>query len=386
MMVRSLSGVIASLFLLSCGSPPPPASPSVASSVTAENPGANCVSGGTRFQFGVDDDSNGTLEAAEVDSTQYVCSTSNSFTNVYFRDLTLRSAADVEAAQAYTGILGSLFIEPTAIAPATTVDVVLPNLRFVHGSIMSDCGGSQARIWSFPELEVVTSQIFTGECDETLESVSAPKLMRSGGIDISAVPLLSSISLPSLRQIIGNAAFNVGDNQSLNNCEVLPIIHALRVNGWTGEWSTSENIECTSPTQVCRTTPVGTNSTDFRLCYDEVVWTAGKALCESIGAGWGLLYLRSNAERLSLQGGFQQIAFWAGYNDRAVDGTWVWDLSPTGNTYAPQINDGVFWRGEEPNGGGTENCSEMRIDQGSMAANDLSCGDSRMPACRYLAP
>ena len=40
---------------------------------TVEAPGAHCASGGTRVEFGTDDDGDQSLEAAEVDSTVYVC-------------------------------------------------------------------------------------------------------------------------------------------------------------------------------------------------------------------------------------------------------------------------------------------------------------------------
>jgi hypothetical protein len=42
-------------------------------SVTAEDPGANCAGGGQRIDYGVDDDSSGTLDAGEIDGTSYVC-------------------------------------------------------------------------------------------------------------------------------------------------------------------------------------------------------------------------------------------------------------------------------------------------------------------------
>ncbi|HET9956111.1 MAG TPA: hypothetical protein VFQ61_16505 [Polyangiaceae bacterium] len=42
-------------------------------SVTTENPGANCLAGGQRIQSGLDDDANGTLAAGEVEATAYVC-------------------------------------------------------------------------------------------------------------------------------------------------------------------------------------------------------------------------------------------------------------------------------------------------------------------------
>ncbi len=41
--------------------------------VTAEPAGANCATGGQRVENGIDDDGNGTLDAAEVDGTTYVC-------------------------------------------------------------------------------------------------------------------------------------------------------------------------------------------------------------------------------------------------------------------------------------------------------------------------
>ena len=42
-------------------------------SMTPESAGSNCANGGTRIDVGVDDNSNGVLEASEIDQTQYVC-------------------------------------------------------------------------------------------------------------------------------------------------------------------------------------------------------------------------------------------------------------------------------------------------------------------------
>jgi len=42
-------------------------------SMTPESAGSNCANGGTRIDVGVDDNSNGVLEATEIDQTQYVC-------------------------------------------------------------------------------------------------------------------------------------------------------------------------------------------------------------------------------------------------------------------------------------------------------------------------
>ena len=41
--------------------------------IAAETAGANCAKGGTAVKSGIDDNGNGTLDTAEVKSTQYVC-------------------------------------------------------------------------------------------------------------------------------------------------------------------------------------------------------------------------------------------------------------------------------------------------------------------------
>ncbi len=38
-----------------------------------EQPGANCANGGYRIDVGLDDNSNGTLDADEIDATEYLC-------------------------------------------------------------------------------------------------------------------------------------------------------------------------------------------------------------------------------------------------------------------------------------------------------------------------
>lgn len=45
--------------------------------VTAEPSGANCGTGGERVDVGIDDNRNGTLDTAEIDSTAYVCNGAN---------------------------------------------------------------------------------------------------------------------------------------------------------------------------------------------------------------------------------------------------------------------------------------------------------------------
>jgi hypothetical protein len=56
-----------------CDSPPPQAPPATLVRVDTEEPGANCPIGGTRVSTGVDDDLNGLLDDEEIDSTQYIC-------------------------------------------------------------------------------------------------------------------------------------------------------------------------------------------------------------------------------------------------------------------------------------------------------------------------
>jgi hypothetical protein len=44
---------------------------------TAEPAGANCATGGTKIESGTDANSNGTLDAAEISQTRYVCNGTN---------------------------------------------------------------------------------------------------------------------------------------------------------------------------------------------------------------------------------------------------------------------------------------------------------------------
>lgn len=51
-------------------------------SVTPEPEGANCAAGGQKIEYGIDDDDSGTLEASEVDGTEYVCNGSDGLTSL----------------------------------------------------------------------------------------------------------------------------------------------------------------------------------------------------------------------------------------------------------------------------------------------------------------
>ena len=57
------------------GAPGPPGTPgkNALSKTSAEPPGANCANGGTKLEVGIDTDGNGTLDAAEVTGTSYIC-------------------------------------------------------------------------------------------------------------------------------------------------------------------------------------------------------------------------------------------------------------------------------------------------------------------------
>lgn len=68
-----------------CNGEPGSAGPTGAQSlisVTPEPAGPNCAAGGQKIEYGIDDDDSGTLEASEVDGTEYVCNGSDGLTSL----------------------------------------------------------------------------------------------------------------------------------------------------------------------------------------------------------------------------------------------------------------------------------------------------------------
>jgi hypothetical protein len=80
----TLGGLLAALALAACGgdgtATPLKAAPAALVDVQTEAAGSNCASGGSRIASGIDANRNGTLDAVEIASTQYVCNGSSGAT------------------------------------------------------------------------------------------------------------------------------------------------------------------------------------------------------------------------------------------------------------------------------------------------------------------
>ncbi|WP_375323848.1 collagen-like protein [Flagellimonas sp. GZD32] len=63
---------------------------------TAEPAGVNCTAGGIKVETGIDDNGNGTLDLAEVDSTEYVCNGDPSTDNQTASEVNSDTPADVD--------------------------------------------------------------------------------------------------------------------------------------------------------------------------------------------------------------------------------------------------------------------------------------------------
>ncbi len=110
-------------------------------------------------------------------------------------------------------------------------------------------------------------------------------------------------------------------------------------------------------------------------CYGEYAdtngnptsWDAAKAACE--GMGRHLVTITSDDEAALVwdnMSGITTQGRWIGFNDRAVEGTWVWVTNEPSGGYLP------LWDSGEPNdAGGNEDCAEFLY--GDPAWNDNSC-------------
>jgi OmcA/MtrC family decaheme c-type cytochrome len=91
---------------------------STLAAVTIEPAGANCANGGQKLTSGVDDNGNGILDPAEVDSTQYVCNGTSAAAGSAAETCTVCHAAGSEfsASQAHA-ITGQYSVDTVVVTP-----------------------------------------------------------------------------------------------------------------------------------------------------------------------------------------------------------------------------------------------------------------------------
>ncbi|MBX3273638.1 MAG: C-type lectin domain-containing protein [Sandaracinaceae bacterium] len=105
-------------------------------------------------------------------------------------------------------------------------------------------------------------------------------------------------------------------------------------------------------------------------------WTSARDWCRE--RGHDLVVIDDAAEQawISANVGDTGQGYWIGYNDRAVEGTWVWSRAGVTTTF-------TNWNGGEPNNAGNEDCAVSTATNISAAGraggwNDVGCnGDQR---------
>ncbi|HEY0253340.1 MAG TPA: hypothetical protein VGC41_17520, partial [Kofleriaceae bacterium] len=152
--------------------------------VVAEQPGANCTTGGQAIEIGYDKDRDGTLEQSEISHTTYVCNPANKI--VHDGDLTISGQADAYLLIGVQRIRGTLYIDaPTVTSLDTSALVQVDN-----GIQVNVFGGSSM---SFPALTV--SKVFDSEFSKF--SLSLPVLQQVDKL-VATAPSFSADSLTSV--------------------------------------------------------------------------------------------------------------------------------------------------------------------------------------------
>jgi hypothetical protein len=144
---------------------------------------------------------------------------------------------------------------------------------------------------------------------------------------------------------------------------------------------------CPTGCVVMRRPPPDDLAHAYLFCNITTSWTNARATCS--GAMHKMVQIENAAENAYVRSAANMV-FPVGVNlhiggtDGVTEGTWVWDGSDPfwQGTQAGTPIGGRFasWDPDEPNNsGGSEDCSEMKID-GTW--NDLSCGTALRFVCR----
>lgn len=323
------------------------------------------------------------LNGTEITSTQYICDTS-AFSNPYVGDLVITNASELAAAQQYTAVIGSLYIQ------VSDAKVSLSQLAYVQGTV-STCG--DAGDLPLTTLEAPELLRFGGwldlSCNPQLASLSMPKLQSAGNLWIgpSALTSLALPSLTALTEPMGSPLFAVSDNPQLNDCDAYRVLNQLPKSGLSIYNQFSGNIECKDGQLLCPTVGVGADAS-FRFC-NKVVSDYGDArlLCKSIGTGWDTLYFTSDAERRTCATELPGLGdTWLGYTDIKNEGTFVWEQTTT-PAYAPQdTGNATAWQSLARANDSNTNCATFRPNGGEEKFTHANCvsSDPFAVACRML--
>jgi hypothetical protein len=142
--------------------------------VVAEAAGSNCTDGGYAFQTGLDDNGNGQLDAAEVDSTQYLCNSSSS-----------GSTAPVRLSKAYLGGVD-------AVCPGGYVRIGFGNDTDGNGTLSTtEQTGSIVICNSLPKVTSAAAFVIA-DCNATPIVVPLTSVDVDGQVVSTSIELVSS--------------------------------------------------------------------------------------------------------------------------------------------------------------------------------------------------
>ncbi len=139
----------------------------------AEPPGERCAGGGIAFLVGRDGDGDGELDDGEVSSTEYECS------DVLSRDVEVKTADDLALLAGVRVINGSLDVRQTSGESPKIERFDLPALEYVGGALRVVGNEGLARV-SMPALGRVGDELLIDQNDSLVE-LSLPSLARVGG-------------------------------------------------------------------------------------------------------------------------------------------------------------------------------------------------------------
>ena len=154
-------------------------------------------------------------------------------------------------------------------------------------------------------------------------------------------------------------------------CSRLPATETCDGTDEDCDGTTDEGTSCGMCTQVNR------GSRSYLFCFDiQRSWADARRYCAMFG--YDLVTVEDSAENDWLNSqerslDSNNVLWWYGGTDRAMEGTWVWAPTMTPISY-------FDWDGGEPNGGTDENCLNNE-NRGSPEWNSADCDESYRFVC-----
>lgn len=177
--------------------------------IIAEPPGSNCTFGGDAVQAGVDDNLDNVLDAAEIDSTAYVCDAAPAAS---VGDVIVDQLADIEALAGLTIVRGNLIVVPfTDAAPPALGALDLSSIAEVTGNVNVE-GNAGLTALNLRNLHAVGGTISIDD-NQDLTTIDLSGLATvSGSILIGEAPVLTSLHLDSLVSVAGELIISTESN------------------------------------------------------------------------------------------------------------------------------------------------------------------------------